>query len=119
MHARACVSTCSASTDRNRAIEASHGNYLCLLDSDDVMLPARVQAQLQCSIAHPTAIVGCDFCRIPDGSTPYYTNWVRSLSGDSLYLQRHVHTLRSPKHSACIVQVSRVHSNLPYMVHAS
>ena len=51
------------------AVRASRGAYLCFLDSDDVMHPQRVALQLQAALAHPGAIVGSQFTRIPLGAT--------------------------------------------------
>jgi len=74
---------------RNRAVEQSHGEYLCFLDADDVMMPKRIARQLALARKHRTAIVGSGFYRKPRNSTHHYTNWANSLSGRDLYLQQY------------------------------
>lgn len=41
---------------RNRAIEASRGEYLCFLDIDDVMYPRRVSSQLRAAKLNHNAV---------------------------------------------------------------
>ena len=41
------------SSARNHGISISHGNYICLLDADDVMLPQRVLSQLEVFQTNP------------------------------------------------------------------
>jgi len=57
-------------------------------DVDDIMLPERVEKQVVALQSHACYIVGCDFRRIPEGSTERYTKWLQSLKGNALYKQR-------------------------------
>jgi glycosyltransferase involved in cell wall biosynthesis len=76
---------------RNRAISLSSGVLLCHFDSDDLMRPQRLERQVQrwksrgCPV---DVMIGCDFDRYPADSTPYYTNWVNSLTDRDMYNQR-------------------------------
>jgi hypothetical protein len=56
------------------------------LDSDDYMMPDRItkQVNLYLKKGNDNCIIGCNFNRIPIDSTPYYTNWLNSLSEDDL-----------------------------------
>jgi glycosyltransferase involved in cell wall biosynthesis len=74
---------------RNRAVRASHGEYICFLDADDVMLPSRIFSQIQAArnLSYNT-IIGSAFCRIPEDATPRYTTWLNSLSASELYTHR-------------------------------
>ncbi|CAM9496874.1 unnamed protein product, partial [Choristocarpus tenellus] len=74
---------------RNRAIRASQGEYLCHLDADDVMLPTRVEVQLEASRRRPGTLVGSRFTRTPEESTPYYTKWINGLSDERLLLEQY------------------------------
>lgn len=77
---------------KNRAVEQSSGEYLCFLDADDVMMPERVQAQLEAIRASPLGsrdvLAGSQFVRIPEGSTARYTEWCNSLSESELMTRR-------------------------------
>lgn len=42
---------------RNRAIEASYGDYLCFLDIDDVMYPKRITSQLRAAKRNQNAVI--------------------------------------------------------------
>lgn len=42
---------------RNRAIEASSGNYLCFQDIDDEMLPERILKQYQLAKTYKNAVI--------------------------------------------------------------
>ena len=60
---------------RNLAVQQSSGEFLAMLDADDVMLPERLEKQLAAWRAVPepdAAIVGCHLGRIPTDSTPRY-----------------------------------------------
>ena len=60
---------------RNAAVRQSSGDYLAMLDADDVMLPDRLEKQLAALLASPqpdATIVGCHFQRFPTDSTPRY-----------------------------------------------
>ncbi len=72
---------------RNVAVRQSSGEYLAMLDADDVMLPDRLQKQLEALLASPqpdATIVGCHFQRFPIDSTPRYqvrsTGFVRPVA---------------------------------------
>jgi len=43
---------------KNRAVEQSHGEYLCFQDADDVMMPERIVRQLGVATQHRSAIIG-------------------------------------------------------------
>lgn len=75
---------------RNRAVEASSGQYLCLLDADDCALPQRVEVQLAAALAEPddAVLIGGGFTRDPPGSTATYTAWANSLPDADLVLQQ-------------------------------
>ena len=79
---------------RNQAIRClATGEWLCLLDSDDVALPERLSAQwgylssLDPELRRRT-IVGSRFTRIPEDSTPKYTSWANGLTQEQLYSHR-------------------------------
>ncbi|KAH9103161.1 hypothetical protein LEN26_015358 [Aphanomyces euteiches] len=74
---------------KNRAAEACSGTYLAFLDSDDMVLPNRIDVQLKMARGNPTVIVGANFTRIPDGSTWHYTAWANSLTQEQLVLQQY------------------------------
>ena len=67
--------------------------YICLLDSDDVMHPTRIAEQLGMLLSlnlndrHRT-IVGCRFGRDPPDSTWHYASWANSLSDERLLLEQ-------------------------------
>jgi phosphatidylinositol kinase/protein kinase (PI-3 family) len=42
---------------RNRAIQQSSGEFLCILDADDVMMPERLEYQVRACKEHPHALV--------------------------------------------------------------
>ncbi|XP_036412981.1 UDP-GlcNAc:betaGal beta-1,3-N-acetylglucosaminyltransferase-like protein 1 isoform X1 [Colossoma macropomum] len=79
---------------KNQAVSQSSGEYLCFQDADDVMMPQRVRLQYEAATLHPTAIVGCQVRRVPEGSTERYTRWINSLSPEQLYTQ--VYTSHGP-----------------------
>ncbi|XP_065193924.1 queuosine-tRNA galactosyltransferase-like [Sycon ciliatum] len=79
---------------KNRAIEASCGEYLCFLDSDDVMSERRLEVQLAMAKEHRNDIIGSCFHRLPAMSTHRYTQWACSLSHDQL--QHQVYTSNGP-----------------------
>lgn len=81
--------TRGAAYARNRAIESATGQYLCLLDADDIMLPRRVEAQLAVARARHTTLVGCKFSRLPEDATPRYSAWLNNMSQDELSTHRY------------------------------
>ncbi|KAJ8318940.1 hypothetical protein KUTeg_004031 [Tegillarca granosa] len=84
---------------KNRAVDNSHGEYLCFLDAswtsklfDDVMTPDRVDKQFHAAKSNQNTIVGSCFHREPVGSTERFTQWANRLTPDQLYTQiKYVH----------------------------
>ena len=74
---------------RNRAVRQSHGEYICVMDGDDIMHPSRVERQLAAARRHPEAIVGGGFRREPEDATWHYTAWANALSQRELLLQQY------------------------------
>ena len=72
---------------KNKAVKQSNGKYLCFLDADDVMVNERIELQLKISLVNESAIVGCRYTRIPEGSTKRYTDWSNKLTEEQLYTQ--------------------------------
>ncbi len=56
------------STSRNLGISRAQGKYLAFLDADDIFLPLKLENQLACLAAHPTA--GMVY-----GNTLYWYSW--------------------------------------------
>jgi ribonuclease P protein subunit RPP14 len=52
------------------------------------MLPRRLEAQLEIALSKPNAIVGSNFCRIPEEATARYSDWCNRLNLEDIYLQR-------------------------------
>ena len=70
---------------RNQCVAHSHGEYLCHLDSDDIMHPLRIEKQLSlCLEKGHTCLVGSNFVREPAGSTEFYTEWINGLTQEQL-----------------------------------
>ncbi|OQS02676.1 UDP-GlcNAc:betaGal beta-1,3-N-acetylglucosaminyltransferase 1-like [Thraustotheca clavata] len=74
---------------KNRAAEACSGMYFAFLDSDDMVVPERVEIQLKMAKEDPKLIVGANFKRTPEGSTWHYTAWANSLTNEQLVLQQY------------------------------
>jgi len=66
---------------RNRAIERlSEGNYICIQDSDDLMLPNRIERQLlSAKECGENYLIGAKVIRDPPDSTKRYTKWLNTL----------------------------------------
>ncbi|KAH3871431.1 UDP-GlcNAc:betaGal beta-1,3-N-acetylglucosaminyltransferase-like protein 1 [Dreissena polymorpha] len=79
---------------KNQAVRQSKGQYLAFLDSDDVMHCDRVAEQHAAATTHPSAIVGSQFHREPEGSTARFTDWANSLTQEQLYTQ--IYTSHGP-----------------------
>ncbi|XP_038066133.1 UDP-GlcNAc:betaGal beta-1,3-N-acetylglucosaminyltransferase-like protein 1 isoform X1 [Patiria miniata] len=79
---------------KNRAILQSHGAFLCFLDADDVMDCHRIEMQLAATADRPFTITGCQFNRLPAGSTERYTKWANSISQEQLMTQ--IYTAHGP-----------------------
>ena len=79
---------------KNRAIQQSHGEYLCFQDADDIMYPDRITKELEVLRQHPDSIVGTRFestlfCvlitrRTPQNSMRHYTEWLNNLQDEDL-----------------------------------
>eukprot|EP00049_Salpingoeca_infusionum_P013537 m.252533 g.252533 ORF g.252533 m.252533 type:complete len:479 (-) comp15473_c4_seq1:82-1518(-) len=76
------------SVARNRAVATSRGKYLCFLDADDIMQPERVTRQVKAISKQPDSIVGTQFTRVPEDSTPRYTRWANEMSDVQLVTHR-------------------------------
>lgn len=73
---------------KNRAVEQSTGEYLCFQDADDIMLPQRIELQLEAAKARPNCIVGSNFVREPADATPRYKEWCNRLTEEQLITQQ-------------------------------
>lgn len=82
---------------RNQAASLPHvhqqGEYLAMLDADDIMLPTRLVEQVAylrhlTKNARDRTLLGCHFQRDPPDSTWHYTQWANSLSDERLLLER-------------------------------
>lgn len=56
MHNLQFFHSISVGYGRNRAIEASKGNYLCFQDIDDEMMPERITKQYALAKQHKNAV---------------------------------------------------------------
>ena len=85
--------------DRNRAVELRPNlqqrehQFLCMLDSDDVMDGCRIVEQVahMLSLApceRQRCLLGCNFVRLPEGSTAHYAEWANGLTDERLGLER-------------------------------
>ena len=83
---------CGPGFGRNRATEASTGEWLATSDADDEHDVQRIELQLGLATSRPDGgrnlIIGGRFTRMPEGSTPAYTAWANSLSDDDVLLQQ-------------------------------
>lgn len=73
---------------RNRCIEQSRGQVLIFLDSDDVMMPQRIEMQVPLAMNNPTAIIGGCWKRYPSGSTEHYEAWANMMTQKELHLEQ-------------------------------
>ena len=82
---------------KNQAIAQSNGNYLCFLDSDDLMYPQRLERLISEAsyrdICH-NYLFGSKFDRLPESSTHRFTQWANSLHANQLYHQ--IYTSHGP-----------------------
>lgn len=82
---------------RNRAIEASTGEFLCFQDIDDVMYADRLEEQLAMATSlglnQRVTIVGSKFDR-NSNATQRFTDWANNLSSEKLSLQ--IYTSNGP-----------------------
>jgi glycosyltransferase involved in cell wall biosynthesis len=67
------------SSARNAGLRATTSRLVTFLDSDDVMVPERIEAQLSKLRRHPEAdgVIGIEQIEVADGVTP--PRWVRAL----------------------------------------
>eukprot|EP00730_Choanoeca_flexa_P019572 TRINITY_DN9567_c0_g1_i2.p1 TRINITY_DN9567_c0_g1~~TRINITY_DN9567_c0_g1_i2.p1 ORF type:complete len:424 (+),score=42.27 TRINITY_DN9567_c0_g1_i2:51-1322(+) len=75
-------------TARNRAVAQSRGSFLCMLDSDDIMMPDRISRQLAASELMPNAIIGSQVTRLPATATDRYTAWINQTTQQQLITHR-------------------------------
>lgn len=73
---------------RNRCIGQSTGEILVFLDSDDVMMPNRMELQVPLAVEHPTAIIGGCWKRYPSGSTEHYEAWANMMTRNELHFEQ-------------------------------
>ncbi|KAN0031757.1 hypothetical protein ACTFIV_005624 [Dictyostelium citrinum] len=79
---------------RNQAIKYSHGEFLCILDADDVMFRERIEIQYrECGNGIEKEnlskyLIGSNYIRIPIGSSARYTDWCNRLTDNQLYLHQ-------------------------------
>lgn len=78
---------------RNSAIGLSTGSLLAHFDADDVMRQERIAMQVQLFLSLPLSdrdlyLIGSNFDRLPEDSTPYYTQWLNDMSQEDLVLQQ-------------------------------
>ena len=88
---------------KNMAVKQSHGIYLCFLDSDDTMMPNRLEKQYQfylnymennndnnvLATTNDNLLLGSGFIRDPIDATERYTRWCNTLSDKELYLHQY------------------------------
>ena len=79
---------CGIGFSRNRCIEQSTGRILVFLDSDDVMMPRRLELQVPLAVANPRAIIGGCWKRYPSGSTEHYEAWANMMTNNELHLEQ-------------------------------
>ncbi len=85
---------------KNAAVKQSCGKYLCFLDSDDTMMPDRLEKQYDYFVRYfedcdravngmENLLLGSGFVRDPVDATQRYTRWCNSLSDEGLYLHQY------------------------------
>ena len=83
-----------AGAARNQAVWQSNGQFLCILDADDMMAPDRIGTQLHLALEaarlNPKTplLIGAGFTRKPLGSTKNYTDWANALTPERLVLEQ-------------------------------
>ena len=95
-YARNRAAELSLSTEsKGKDISSSYHDeqFLCLLDSDDVMHPTRVAEQVHGMLSlsqeeRKRTLMGCQVIRDPPDSTWHYTAWANGLSNERLLLER-------------------------------
>lgn len=93
------------SPTRNKLLELARGEYLAIMDHDDVSLPERFEKQVAFLDGHDEyGVVGCRVRIIPSGRIPHYP----TESGDiKLSLMRSCAVF----HSACMIRASVLKQN--------
>jgi Glycosyl transferase family 2 len=84
---------CNDNSNDNNKNKQSVENFLCMLDSDDVMHETRVAEQCSALIKLPKdlrqrTLLGCKFTRDPPDSTWHYSQWANKLTDERLHLER-------------------------------
>lgn len=74
---------------RNRAVEQSSAEFLCIHDADDISHEDRLADQLEAAKQRPQALIGSKFVRLPADSTKRYTEWHNALTQEQLELQQY------------------------------
>ena len=69
-------------------MKQSFGKYLVFLDSDDIMLTRRLEAQISLVMKNPGSIVGGCWRRHPLGSTCHYEHWANGLNAQRIWLEQ-------------------------------
>eukprot|EP01138_Halocafeteria_seosinensis_P006184 gb/GECG01006325.1/.p1 GENE.gb/GECG01006325.1/~~gb/GECG01006325.1/.p1 ORF type:complete len:423 (+),score=33.26 gb/GECG01006325.1/:1-1269(+) len=71
---------------RNCAIYNSTGEYMCILDADDLMAPSRIELQLKVALQHreELLLIGSQFERVPVDATSRYANWANGMTKQEL-----------------------------------
>ncbi len=64
---------CGIAASRNKLLEMAQGDYIAILDHDDIALPGRLEKQVAYLDAHPeVGVVGCCVREIPSGKHVNY-----------------------------------------------
>lgn len=74
---------------RNAGVRVSKGTVIAMCDADDISLPERLESQLPLALSNPDAIVGTQWTRLPEDSTPRYREWCNSLTPQQLISQQY------------------------------
>jgi len=91
---RVCIyenkNNCGVSHTRNHGIRLAQGDFIALLDSDDIWLPHYLETQICILVDHPDiALLGCDFDFIDESGndiTPQEVKEARKNRGDTTTL---------------------------------
>lgn len=82
------------SAARNTLLQATRGEHLWFIDSDDVLAPGALKELKQIIEQDNPDLILCDFQRLgEDGSPRYPTEHIRSYAGPSGHQQHNVNTL--------------------------
>ena len=80
--------------NKRRRHQRYAGEYICILDSDDVMKPTRIAEQVCYLLQLPPdqrhkTLLGCNFERMPADATWHYTQWANNLTDERLMLEQY------------------------------